>query len=58
MDGENNGKPYEQMDDLMIWVFPVFLGWHPDVHKISRNIQHIQTQSSSQPHTLLWEPPG
>ena len=27
MDGENNGKPYEQMDDL--GVFPLFLGWHP-----------------------------
>ena len=28
MDGENNGKPYEQMDDL--GGFPIFLGWHPN----------------------------
>ncbi len=27
MDGENNGKPYEQMDDL--GVFPLFLVQHP-----------------------------
>ncbi len=27
MDGENNGKPYEQMDELV--GFPIFLGWHP-----------------------------
>ena len=27
MDGENNGKPYEQMDDL--GVFPLFLECHP-----------------------------
>ena len=27
MDGENNGKPYEQMDDL--GVFPLFLEGHP-----------------------------
>ena len=28
MDGENNGKPYEQMDDLGENVH-LFLGWHP-----------------------------
>ena len=27
MDGENNGKPYEQMDDL--GGFPIFLEGHP-----------------------------
>ena len=27
MDGENNGNPYEQMDDL--GGFTIFLGWHP-----------------------------
>ena len=27
MDGENNGKPYEQMDDL--GGFPLFLVQHP-----------------------------
>ena len=27
MDGENNGKPYEQMDDLFF--FPLFLVQHP-----------------------------
>ena len=26
MDGENNGKPYEQMDDLGGYI-PLFLGW-------------------------------
>ena len=25
MDGENNGKPYEQMDDLGAWGVPLFL---------------------------------
>ena len=29
MDGENNGKPYEQMDDL--GGFPIFLVQHPYV---------------------------
>ena len=28
MDGENNGKPYEQMDDL--GGFPIFLVQHPN----------------------------
>ena len=28
MDGENNGKPYEQIDDLG-GKKPLFLGWHP-----------------------------
>ena len=30
MDGENNGTPYEQMDDLGGFT-PLFLGWHPYV---------------------------
>ena len=35
MDGENNGKPYEQMDDL--GVFPYF--WkHPFGHKFSLHL--------------------
>ena len=29
MDGENNGKPYEQMDDLGV---PLFLVQHPYFH--------------------------
>ena len=29
MDGENNGKPYEQMGDLG-GVFPLFLEFHPN----------------------------
>ena len=33
MDGENNGKPYEQMDDLV--VFPYF--WkHPNAQKLTQ----------------------
>ena len=51
MDGENNGKPYEQMDDL--GVFPYF--WKHPYHQIfldavlseaSNLIQSIQVRSS------------
>ena len=40
MDGENNGKPYEQMDDLGV---ALFWGWHP----------YRSGQISSRPHTGL-----
>ena len=34
MDGENNGKPYEQMDDL--GVFPLFLEGHPNRPRVNQ----------------------
>ncbi len=43
MDGENNGKPYEQMDDL---VFEPKIGGglktpnHPFVHRVFHEINH------------------
>ncbi len=34
MDGENNGKPYEQMDNLGGGVFkPLFLVQHPNLYQ-------------------------
>ena len=32
MDGENNGKPYEQMDDLGGYI-PLFLVQHPTIEE-------------------------
>ena len=32
MDGENNGKPYEQMDDL--GGFPIIFGKHPNRYPV------------------------
>ena len=41
MDGENKGKPYEQMDDL--GVFPSFLGWHPyETAKLDKFLHQIE----------------
>ena len=36
MDGENNGKPYEQMDDL--GGFPIFLETPTFLEKFSQNL--------------------
>ena len=48
MDGENNGKPYEQMDDL--GVFPIFLVQHPPPNSGPGPVTHVTKNFSlSQP---------
>ncbi len=40
MDGENNGKPYEQMDDL--GDFPIFLVQHPVGDWFKQQVRHSE----------------
>ncbi len=42
MDGENNGNPYEQMDDL--GGFPIFLEGHPYwIHPNPMNLEPLES---------------
>ena len=50
MDGENHGKPYEQMDDL--GDFPIFLGWHP--YGTNNNLSTWPTNGSKRPSLAAW----
>ena len=47
MDGENNGKPYEQMDDLVVppvfWKHPSFLT-SPKQEEASKYCEFMQLQ--------------
>ena len=49
MDGENNGKPYEQMDDF--GGKPIFLGWHPN--NVVIEASKLMFSRNFHPHTIL-----
>ena len=51
MDGENNGKPYEQMDDL--GGKPLFLVQHPYIQKLTLFRDHSRLKKASLPGPYL-----